>query len=99
MDGSLKWMALIGFLNIAGAVAYASRVCNLIYSVLSKQFLTFEQVPERWYPFRYDTWGSSHQILHCMAISAGLAHMFGLPSAFDYLRTDDKPCDPCTTVD
>ncbi|PVH88757.1 Hly-III related protein [Cadophora sp. DSE1049] len=71
---SLKYMALMGSLNITGAVAYATRV------------------PERWYPLRYDIWGSSHQILYFMVIFACLAHMFGLLSAFDYLHADGSPC-------
>jgi adiponectin receptor len=44
------------------------------------------RVPERWYPKRYDICGSSHQILHFMVIFAGLAHMIGLLSAFEYVH-------------
>ena len=32
----------------------------------------------------FDTYGSSHQVLHFMVILAGLAHMIGLFRAFNY---------------
>ena len=44
------------------------------------------QVPERWHQEKYDIFGSSHQVLHVMVILAGLAHMLGLLSAFDYIH-------------
>jgi len=50
------------------------------------------RVPERWYPRKHDIYGSSHQILHILVIFAGLVHMFGLLSAFDYLHTQVTPC-------
>ncbi|PMD61317.1 Hly-III related protein [Hyaloscypha bicolor E] len=50
------------------------------------------RIPERWYPRRHDIYGSSHQILHFMVIFAGLTHMIGLLSAFDYLHTQISPC-------
>lgn len=51
-----------------------------------------EQIPERWYPRRYDIYGGSHQILHIMVILAGLAHMKGLIRAFDLSHTNASPC-------
>ncbi|KAH8592041.1 hemolysin-III related-domain-containing protein [Bisporella sp. PMI_857] len=71
---SLRWMGLMGALNLTGAGAYAARI------------------PERWYPLRHDIFGSSHQILHFMVIFAGLTHMFGLLSAFDFLHMQTAPC-------
>ncbi|KAG9247733.1 hemolysin-III related-domain-containing protein [Calycina marina] len=50
------------------------------------------RIPERWYPLRHDIYGSSHQILHFMVVFAGLTHMVGLMSAFDYLHTQISPC-------
>ena len=50
------------------------------------------RVPERFYPGTFDIYGSSHQILHVMVILAGLAHMFGLFSAFDYVHSQLSPC-------
>ncbi|TVY76015.1 ADIPOR-like receptor SPBC12C2.09c [Lachnellula suecica] len=71
---SLRWMALMGGLNLIGAAVYAARI------------------PERWHPARYDHFGGSHQILHFMVIFAGLAHMVGLLSSFDYLHSQKSPC-------
>lgn len=50
------------------------------------------RVPERLRPLKYDIYGSSHQVLHVAVILAGLAHMFGLFRAFDYLHTSGSVC-------
>ena len=54
--------------------------------------LTCKQVPEKIRPLKYDIYGSSHQVLHVAVIVAGLAHMFGLFRAFDYLHTVGSVC-------
>ena len=50
------------------------------------------RIPERFCPYKFDIWGNSHQILHFMVILAGLAHMYGLLSAFDNLHSQKVPC-------
>lgn len=50
------------------------------------------RIPEKLRPLRYDLYGSSHQVLHVAVILAGLAHMFGLFRAFDYLHTNGSVC-------
>ncbi|KAF2681642.1 mPR-typeG-protein-coupled receptor [Lentithecium fluviatile CBS 122367] len=50
------------------------------------------RIPEKWYPTRFDIWGSSHQIMHCLVICAGIAHLFGLLRAFDHLHGQDDVC-------
>ena len=50
------------------------------------------RVPERLRPRKYDIYGNSHQVLHVAVVLAGLAHMFGLFRAFDYLRTHGSNC-------
>ena len=50
------------------------------------------RVPEKLRPLKYDIYGSSHQVLHVAVILAGLAHMFGLFRAFDYLHTRGSVC-------
>ncbi|RPB02137.1 hypothetical protein L873DRAFT_1880924 [Choiromyces venosus 120613-1] len=50
------------------------------------------RVLERFFPRKHDIYGSSHQILHVMVVLAGLAHMTGLLSAFDYLHSQAVPC-------
>lgn len=50
------------------------------------------QVPEKLRPFKHDIYGSSHQVLHVAVVLAGLAHMFGLFRAFDYIHTHGSVC-------
>ena len=52
-----------------------------------------QQVPEKIKPLKYDIYGNSHQVLHVAVIFAGLAHMFGLFKAFDYLHTVGWVCE------
>jgi adiponectin receptor len=42
------------------------------------------RVPERWYPRRFDIYGSSHQIMHVLVVCGALSHTIGLVKAFDY---------------
>ncbi|KAI5308435.1 hypothetical protein KEM55_005713 [Ascosphaera atra] len=42
------------------------------------------RVPEKWYPGRFDLFGSSHQIFHVLVVAAALSHLTGLLTAFDY---------------
>ncbi|KAH9224532.1 mPR-like GPCR protein [Leptodontidium sp. 2 PMI_412] len=50
------------------------------------------RVPERWFPIKCDVFGSSHQVFHVMVILAGLAHMFGLLGAFQYVHSAENQC-------
>lgn len=50
------------------------------------------RVPEKLRPLKYDIYGNSHQVLHVAVVLAGLAHMFGLFRAFDYLHTHGSVC-------
>jgi predicted membrane channel-forming protein YqfA (hemolysin III family) len=47
------------------------------------------QIPEKWYPYRHDVWGASHQVMHCLVICAGIAHLFGLLRSFDHVHSGD----------
>ncbi|KIW68104.1 hypothetical protein PV04_04071 [Phialophora macrospora] len=42
------------------------------------------RIPEAWYPGKFDTLGSSHQIFHILIVLAALCHLRGLLKAFDY---------------
>ncbi|KAH6851497.1 hemolysin-III related-domain-containing protein [Alternaria rosae] len=50
------------------------------------------RIPEKWYPYRFDVWGSSHQIMHCLVVCAGVAHLFGLLRAFDHVHGHGNIC-------
>ncbi|PSN66376.1 Hly-III related protein [Corynespora cassiicola Philippines] len=50
------------------------------------------RIPEKWYPRRFDVWGASHQIMHCMVICAGVAHLVGLVRAFEHVHGTDDIC-------
>ncbi|KAF2008555.1 Hly-III related protein [Aaosphaeria arxii CBS 175.79] len=50
------------------------------------------RIPERWSPYTFDFFGSSHQILHVMVIISGLAHMMGLLRALDYIKVHETHC-------
>ncbi|KAK6595303.1 hemolysin-iii channel protein [Botrytis cinerea] len=45
------------------------------------------RIPEKYFPGRFDIYGNSHQILHCMVVLAALAHFAGLVQSFDYLHS------------
>lgn len=47
------------------------------------------RIPEKWYSYRYDVYGSSHQILHFMVMFAAIAHLFGLLRAFHFVHGQD----------
>src|SRR5262249_42261385 len=42
------------------------------------------QVPERWYPGRFDLFGASHQVFHFSALAAAASQLKALLFAFDY---------------
>ncbi|EPS38644.1 hypothetical protein H072_7578 [Dactylellina haptotyla CBS 200.50] len=50
------------------------------------------KVPERFFPGKFDIVGQSHQILHVSVIIAGLMHVIGCLSDFDYLHKHGAKC-------
>ncbi|KAJ5059289.1 putative membrane protein [Bipolaris maydis] len=50
------------------------------------------RIPEKWYPYRFDVWGASHQIMHCLVVCAGIAHLYGLLRAFDHIHGHGNAC-------
>jgi adiponectin receptor len=90
---SIEWMALMGFLNIAGAVVYASRVSLLLGKALSRWRVAYKQhIPERWFPTRFDFVGASHQIFHLLVLAAGLVHYKALIGGLHAARAPDTLC-------
>ncbi len=74
---SLSWMAGMALCNLAGAFAFATRVSDRLssprYGMLSNL-----QVPERWFPYTFDRFGCSHQILHIAVMAAACLHFVAL---------------------
>jgi adiponectin receptor len=54
--------------------------------------LAIDQIPEKWYLYKFDIWGSSYQIMHCMVVCAGIAHLLGLLRAFDHIHGQQNIC-------
>ncbi|KAK3360965.1 mPR-typeG-protein-coupled receptor [Lasiosphaeria ovina] len=50
------------------------------------------RMPERWFPYRFDLFCSSHQIFHVAVMVAGLAHFAGLLDALDVSLLQLAPC-------
>ena len=91
---SIEWMALMGSLNIAGAVVYASRVSLFLENDLDRWRATYIiQVPERWFPTRFDFVGASHQIFHLLVLAAGLVHYKALIGGQSAVRAPDTLCE------
>jgi adiponectin receptor len=42
------------------------------------------RLPECLWPGRFDIWGSSHQIFHCLVVVATVVHLEGVLSAFEW---------------
>jgi adiponectin receptor len=90
---NIEWMALMGFLNIAGAVVYASRASLLLLKALCRcRFAYRFQIPERWFPTRFDFVGASHQIFHLLVLAAGLVHYKALIGGLHAARAPDNLC-------
>lgn len=90
MRMSLDWMLAMACLNLTGGAIYAARVSQRSREMVRRLCLNHQQIPEKWYPQRFDIFGSSHQILHVMVILAGLAHMKGLFRAFDFVHSGNE---------
>ncbi len=54
-----------------------------------------QRVPERWYPGVFDIWFHSHQIFHCLVLTAALVHFAGVVHAYRFweeLRQTQQVC-------
>ncbi|CCD47811.1 similar to adiponectin receptor-1 [Botrytis cinerea T4] len=81
---SLGWIAGMAGLNFLGALAYSLRKRR---ETETNERTNTQQIPEKYFPGRFDIYGNSHQILHCMVVLAALAHFAGLVQSFDYLHS------------
>lgn len=81
----LSWLVLQGVLYILGATIYAVRLpFPLPVGYSQHTELLQARVPEKWYPGRFDVFGSSHQVFHILVVLAALSHLRGLLKAFDF---------------
>jgi predicted membrane channel-forming protein YqfA (hemolysin III family) len=88
---ALEWMILMGALNIIGACFYASRVRNLLQH-RDRLEANKSQLPERWFPLRFDFVGASHQIFHLLVLAAALVHYKALVGALRESRGSQNLC-------
>jgi hypothetical protein len=82
-DGSGKsdWRCSVRYKGIANTETLAS--CGLLTQI---------QVPERWAPYVFDIFGSSHQLMHVAVVVAAWIHSNGLVDAFHHVRAADHSC-------
>ena len=73
---SLVRMGCMAVTNLLGATIYATRVTML--SAPKDRQLLIIQIPERLFPFKFDIFGSSHQIFHVLVVIAAWLHLNGL---------------------
>ncbi|KAG9307485.1 hypothetical protein G9A89_017315 [Geosiphon pyriformis] len=96
-------MGLSGFFPVAHAIAiYGFHLCfdviSLDYMLLMGTFYVLGaiiygfRVPERWFPGKFDIWGSSHQIFHLFVVSAALVHYHGVTLAMVYWHDQNHEC-------
>ncbi|KFA71863.1 hypothetical protein S40288_07733 [Stachybotrys chartarum IBT 40288] len=72
----LVWWSYVAVFNLIGVFAYGLPM----------------QVPERFFPGKFDIVGQSHQILHVSVIFAGLMHVMGCLGDFDYYHEHGAQC-------
>lgn len=88
---ALDWMILMGALNIIGACFYASRVRTLLQH-RDRPEADISQLPEKWFPHRFDFVGASHQIFHVLVLAAALVHYKALVIALRQSRGSQNSC-------
>ena len=47
------------------------------------------RIPERWWPRKFDVWGSSHQIMHVLVMAGAWCYGVGLVRAFEFWNGDN----------
>lgn len=86
-----EWMILMGALNIIGACFYASRV-RVLLQHHNRVEADNSQLPEKWFPHRFDFVGASHQIFHLLVLAAALVHYKALVIALRESRVSHDSC-------
>ncbi|KAF0474621.1 putative hemolysin-III channel protein Izh2 [Gigaspora margarita] len=51
------------------------------------------RIPERWFPGKFDIYGSSHQIFHFFVVAAAFIHYFGVIQAMMYWHEQNHNCE------
>lgn len=88
---ALEWMILMGAPNIIGACFYASRV-RILLQHRDQLGTDNSQLPEKWFPHRFDFIGASHQIFHLLVLAAALVHYKALAIALRESRVSHSLC-------
>ncbi|KAJ3022411.1 hypothetical protein HKX48_006228 [Thoreauomyces humboldtii] len=59
-------------------------------------YIYASRVPEAWFPGKFDIWGHSHQIFHCLVFTAAVTHYFGVMSAYHFWHDGNPRCELST---
>jgi adiponectin receptor len=76
-------LRLYGLEHLRGAIGLDWVVLQGVLYILGAG-LYAARFPECVSPGKYDIWGSSHQIFHCLVVAAAASHLVGLVKAFDF---------------
>ncbi|CAG8632524.1 17034_t:CDS:2 [Gigaspora rosea] len=60
---------------------------------LTGAFIYGSRIPERWFPGKFDIYGSSHQIFHFFVVAAAFIHYFGVIQAMMYWHEQNHNCE------
>ncbi|CAG8561522.1 302_t:CDS:2 [Paraglomus occultum] len=96
-------MGLSAIFPIAHAlIIYGWRLCFDVISLnhmllmgslyISGALIYGARVPERWFPGKFDIWGSSHQIFHIFVVGAALVHYYGVTKTMAYWHAQNHSC-------
>lgn len=84
---SMTWLVLEGALYITGAVMYAARFPER----LTHQDEDEQSLLNGAKPGKFDIFGHSHQIFHCLVVVAAFCHWKGLVGCYDQLHLVTLP--------
>lgn len=79
----LRGLSLYGYQHMRNAAGLNFVVAQGAMYILGAGIYA-ARVPEKWYPQRFDIWGSSHQIFHVLVVMAAVTHLYGLFGAFAF---------------
>ncbi|KAI8579882.1 hypothetical protein K450DRAFT_239531 [Umbelopsis ramanniana AG] len=86
-----------GIINFGFAMAFQS--ISLGHMIAMGAFyvvgalLYGHRIPEKWYPGKFNIWGSSHQIFHVFVVIAAISHYIGVTRAVSFWHNNPGLCE------